>query len=109
QVRDANGRFAKLGDTGVVQSSGLRGKISNVSPGDNTLMVETEDGQSYLVQGSDFKVDSAGKPADGGKPDPNKITKPPDFSGILGQPRAVGNTPKAMLPYLLQPMGPGQL
>lgn len=109
QLRDANGRFAKVGDSGLMKQSGIRGTIKTVNPTGNQLVVDGEDGNTYMIDPKEFEIDGGAKPAEGGKPDPSAIKNMPDFSKILGQPRASKNTPKAFLKNLLQPMGPSQL
>jgi len=108
QLRDANGRFAKVGDQGLMKS-GLRGTIKTLNPVNNEIIVDAEDGNSYSIPPKDFEIDSGGatRPA---APGATKSKLPPlNLDAILGQPRATKTTPKAWLPRLLQPMGPGQL
>ncbi len=110
QLRDANGRFAKVGDSGLMKQSGIRGVIKTVNPAGNELVVEGEDGNTYMIDPKQFEIDGgAGTSTEAGKPDPSAIKNMPDFSKILGQPRATKTTPKGFLKHLLQPMGPKQL
>lgn len=109
QLRDANGRFAQVGDSGLIKSNGLRGTIETVNEQAGQVVVKAEDGNTYMVPSKDFEVDGGDGSTAPGKPDPSKITRPLDLSGILGQPRATATTPRAWLKRLLQPMGAGQL
>lgn len=120
QLRDANGRFAKVGDSGLMKS-GLRGKISTVNQIGGQIIVSAEDGNSYMIPPKDFTIDGGdmlAQPAPGQQMAPPKNGKGTaeapqiprlDLSGILGQPRATKTTPKAFLKSVLQPMGPKQL
>jgi hypothetical protein len=102
QVRDKNGRFAAVGDQGVMKS-GLSGTVKAVENGQ--IIVEAEDGNTYAVPPRDFEV--GGKPPVGG--DGKSKTPPLNLDAILAQPRATDTAPKAMLKHLLPPMGAAQI
>lgn len=115
QLRDANGRFAKVGDSGLMKS-GLRGKIATINPQGNQIVVTAEDGNSYMVPPEDFTIDGkneavapSGIGAGSVKPGAQQSIPKLDLTGILGQPRATATTPKAFLKNVLQPMGAVQL
>jgi len=116
QLRDANGRFAKVGDTGTM-SSGVGATIERVDASTNNLLVRDANGNRYLVPAGSFKVGGAATtepPKPSGQPDPVTGTPgsqlpPLDLDEILAEPRSTETTPKAWLKKLLQPMGPKQL
>ena len=119
QLRDASGKFAKVGDSGLMKS-GLRAQIKTLNPYGNQIVVKAEDGNTYMIPPDEFTIDGL-EPTDNTGPydqkiknapdatNPAQTVKPLDLAGILGQPRASTNTPKAWLKNLLQPMGPKQL
>lgn len=111
QPRDANGRFAQVGDTGRIKKSGLRGEIATVNPVDDTVIVKAADGNSYAIPSEEFEVDGqpVGQAAPPGAQKPGQKLPPLNLDAILGQPRATKTTPKAWLKSLLPPMGPAQL
>lgn len=106
QLRDANGRFAKIGDSGTMKS-GMGARIVTVNPVDNTLIVEGSDGNSYAVPANEFEV--GGQPRQVTTPQQPSTLPPLNTDEILAQPRVSKNTPKAWLKNLLQPMGPAQI
>jgi hypothetical protein len=108
QLRDANGRFASVGDGGVIKSSGTRGKIINTIPAEGAVIIQADDGNTYQIPSGEFEVDPGG-PQPVSAPQPAPKIKPLNLKGILGQPRATTTTPKAWLDKLLPPMGAGQL
>jgi len=110
QLRDANGKFAQVGDAGIIKSSGISGTVKAINPQDNTVIIDAEDGNTYAVPPAEFEI--GGKPsALQGEPiDPSKSKTPPlNLDAILGQPRATRTTPKAMLKHLLPPMNAARL
>jgi len=112
QLRDANGKFAQIGDAGIIKSSGLRGTVKTVNPADNTVIIEAVDGNMYAIRPDEFEI--GGEPSalqNGGDPAPANAPKLPplNLDAILGQPRATRTTPKAMLKHLLPPMNAAKL
>jgi hypothetical protein len=116
QLRDATGRFAKVGDTGQIKNSTVRGRIAKVDAEHNQLYVVGDDGQTYQISPGDFTGDGGKAPGEpppypGAVSQPNQGPKsrPLNLDHILAQPRATENTPKGMLKHLLPQMGPGAL
>lgn len=110
QLRDANGRFTAVGDSGAIKTSGTRGKIINMIPEQGAVIVQAEDGNTYQVPAGEFEVDPGGPiPVPPPQPSNTQKIKPLNLKGILGQPRATKTTPKAWMKKLLPPMGAGQL
>lgn len=116
QLRDAGGRFAKVGDAGVM-SSGVGATIERVDSSTGKLLVGDANGNKYLVDANTFKVGGTATtepPKPSGAPDPvtgtPKSQLPPlNLDEILAEPRVTKTTPKAWLSKLLQPMGAAQL
>lgn len=107
QLRDATGRFAKVGDQGAVKSSGVAGKIAAVKLDTGQLLVEAEDGQKYLVDASDFEIGAAGhEPID-----PAAISDVlPSFNGILAEsPDSSGPLVRAQLSQELPLLSPADI
>lgn len=103
QVRDANGRFTEVGDSGTLRG-GVRGEVINTVR--DNVIVKGEDGNTYQVPGRDWTADGGEEPAP--TPDPKKI-RPLNLDKILAQPRVSETTPKAWLKTLLPPMGAKQI
>lgn len=116
QLRDANGRFASVGDTGAMQS-GVGGTIERVDQSTGNLVVVDANNNRYLVPANSFKVGATGTaepPKPSGAPDPVTGTPgselpPLDLNEILAEPRVTDTTPKAWMKKLLQPMSAAQL
>jgi hypothetical protein len=97
QVRDANGRFVKVGYHGINSKNRAVTIIGVSERGDGQVtVVDDETGERTNMPASEFR---SGLGPPGGGP----IT-PLDLSKILGQPRATASTPKAWLKALLPPM-----
>lgn len=80
QLRDANGRFANVGDTGAIKSSGIGGTITSADATSGVVAIQGDDGQTYEVQSSDFEVGAAPHP----KADPSAVKDSPvPLDGIL--------------------------
>lgn len=84
QLRDANGRFAQVGASGAIKSSGLAGTIKSVDETTGKIIVSTPDGQQFEIPADDFEVGAQAHP----KVDPEAIKNDPkvDFTGILAPP-----------------------
>lgn len=80
QLRDANGRFAEIGASGAIKSSGLGGIIKSADQKTGIITVEASDGSVYNVPSKDFEVGAAPHP----KVDPEAAKETNvDFSGIV--------------------------
>lgn len=109
QLRDANGRFATVGSKGA-DTKGNRVTVRQLDR-ERGLLIVTDDlsGQTYMIPPSEMRIDppeqvSPAQPSQPSTGTPSTPLRPLDLRGILGQPRAVENTPRAMLPRLLPPM-----
>ncbi|TXH09707.1 MAG: hypothetical protein E6R04_07325 [Spirochaetes bacterium] len=104
QLRDANGRFATVGDSGAIKSNGLGAKILSADQTTGQLKVQTDDGQTFDIPSSDFEVGAQPHP----KVDPDiiKNDKNLDLTGIVA-PAPDPVTAKATLsdtPNLMSPI-----
>ena len=105
QVRDGNGRFAKVGDAGAIKSSGIGGTVTNIDYGTKMITVEGDDGQTYQIPPDDFEVGAAAHP----KVDPAAAKEAaPDFAGILA-PEKEEAAPRARLNIDLEILSPVRL
>lgn len=84
QLRDANGRFADVGASGAIKSTGIGGVIEAANPTTQTVTVKGDDGTSYEVPASDFEVGAAPHP----KVDPAQAKEAElDLEGIVADPK----------------------
>lgn len=105
QVRDAQGRFAKVGSTVVVGRDPVngRGVITRVNPETRQVTVQLGNGNEVSVDGS--LVERADLYPTQGWPADTDLTAPPiDTSGILGEPRTPINRAVAQIPGTLPAM-----
>lgn len=105
QLRDANGRFANVGDQGAIKSSGIGGTITASNPATGVVTVQGADGQTYEVSSTDFEVGAAPHPkVDPSQVDDSKI----DLAGILAPKKEVP-APRATLKVAGEVYGPVQI
>lgn len=103
QVRDRTGRFAKAGSRVSItgDTSGRTGNISSINPDNQTVTVKFDDGSSTTVPAS--QTGPAGD-TNVSPPAVKVPNQPIDLRGIIGEPRAVGDSPVAQLPNRLPPL-----
>lgn len=105
QLRDANGRFANVGDSGAIKSSGIGGTITAADPATGVVTVQGADGATYNVSSTDFEVGAAPAP----KVDPKVVdTAKLDLAGIVSPPKELPQ-PRAKLNADLEVFGPVQI
>jgi DNA-binding ferritin-like protein len=105
QVRDKQGRFAKIGSPVVVAGDPVKGRgvITKLNPATRQVTVRLGDGKEVSVDGS--LVEKADLYPTQGWPADTDLTAPPiDTSGILGEPRTPINRSVAQLPGTLPAM-----
>lgn len=103
QLRDANGRFAKTGDTGAVKSTGIGGTITGVNTATKTVTIQTTDGEQQEIAADDFEVGAAPHP----KPDPSAVPDL-DLEGIVA-PLKTDPEPKARLDVVKPILSPFEI
>lgn len=95
QVRDGNGRFAKVGDAGAIKSSGIGGTVTAIDYATKSVTVQGEDGQTYQIPADDFEVGAAPHP----KVDPDIAKEDgPNFAGIIA-PEVEEPSPRARMSH----------
>lgn len=105
QVRDKQGRFAKIGSTVVIAGDPVngRGVITGLNPETRQVTIRLGNGKEVNVDGS--LVEKADLYPTQGWPADTDLTAPPvDTSGILGEPRTPINRTVAQLPGTLPAM-----
>ena len=107
QVRDATGKFASQGSRVVVDGdTNKRGSIVGINPESQSVAVKFDDGTMAEVAASSTQKEETFQPQATQVPE---SAAPLDTSGILGQPRAPINNPKAVIPNGLPALTPDQL
>lgn len=97
QVRDATGKFASVGSRVVVDGdSNKRGNITGIDPTTKSVKVQLDSGDSVTVPATSTQKEESFTPE--ATQTPEGSTQPLDVSGILGQPRAPVDEPKARIP-----------
>jgi hypothetical protein len=96
QVRDKGGKFASKGSRVVVGGDPSKsGSITRINPDTQSVVVKLDSGQSVEVPAMQTEKAPAAAPA---AVDSAAPAAQVDLSGILGQPRAPANNPKAVIP-----------
>jgi hypothetical protein len=112
QVRDKGGRFAAMGSRVVVggDRDNGRGKVTGINPSTQDVTVLLDNGTSVTVAAKlTEKEEDADKNAAVAQEGGNQDTAPLDTTGILGQPRAPIDRPKAVIPGALPALTPDDL
>lgn len=101
QVRDGEGKFAKMGSTVTVNGNPQQvGKITRVNSANGTVEVTLSDGTAVTVPGNQVEATTLTGPA----PGQPLVAPQVDFSGILAEPRTPINRQVAQLPGTLPQM-----
>lgn len=102
QLRDANGRFANVGDSGAIKSSGIGGTILEADGATGVVKVQGDDGNVYDISSTDFEVGATPRP----KVDPTQVDQSKlDLSGIVSPVKEVPQ-PRATLGRVPEIFGP---
>ena len=109
QVRDKGGKFAKMGGRVVVNGDPTtRGAITGIDGATSNVIVKLDSGVSVQVPAAQTEAESSFEaPVNNGE-GPTSGT-PLDTSGILGQPRAPIDSPKAKISGTLPGLTPADL
>lgn len=95
QVRDKTGKFAAKGSRVVVDGDPSKsGNITRINPNDKTVSVQLDSGETVNVPAASTEKESSFKP---NILTPQDNSSRIDVSGILGQPRAPIDRPKAVV------------
>jgi len=98
QVRDKSGRFAKMGGRVVVDGDASKsGSISGIDPDTQSVTLKMDDGSSQTVRANRVQAEGT-QPAMQTGPLTDTPGMPLDTRGILGEPRAPIDRPKAAIP-----------
>lgn len=107
QVRDKTGKFAAKGSRVVVNGDPSQsGSITRINPNDKTVSVQLDSGETVNVPASSTEKESSFKP---NVLTPQDSSTRLDVSGILGEPRAPIDRPKAVIPNALPALTSEQL
>lgn len=107
QVRDKTGKFAAKGSRVVVDGDPSKaGSITRINPNDKSVSVKLDSGETVNVPATSTEKESAFKP---NVLTPQESTARLDVSGILGEPRAPIDRPKATVPGGLPALTSDQL
>lgn len=108
QVRDKGGKFASKGSRVVVGGdASKRGNITKIDAARQSVTVKLDSGQSVDVPATDTQKEETFAPTPQEVPagEGDRL----DLSGIIGQPRAPMNNPKAVIPNGLPALTSEQL
>jgi len=105
QVRDATGKFAKMGSPAVINGNYV-GKVSKANADRGTLEIKADNGNSFEVPANtvDAQPETTGVTPGAVSASTKRYGQPLDVSGILGQPRDSTNKALAGLPNRLPPL-----
>jgi len=114
QVRDATGKFSKMGSrVQVGDDSSAIGNIVRVNPANKSVTLRMTDGTSREVPANQTKAAPDAKmpvsTSEGGQTQPSTSMPRLDTSGILAQPRAPIDRPDAYIPGGLPALRPQDL
>jgi len=111
QVRDKGGRFAAMGSRVVVggDMKNGRGSITGINPATQEVSVKLDNGNTVNVAANLTEKEEDAQQRAVAQEGGNTDTAPLDTSGILGQPRAPIDRPKAQIPGALPALSPEDL
>jgi hypothetical protein len=111
QVRDKSGRFAAMGSRVVVGGDveNGRGSITGINPATQEVSVKLDNGNTVNVAADLTEKEEDAQQRAVAQEGGNTDTAPLDTSGILGQPRAPVDRPKAQIPGALPALSPDDL
>jgi DNA-binding ferritin-like protein len=105
QVRDATGKFAKMGSPAVINGNYV-GKVMKAHADRGTLEIQADNGNTFEAPANtvDAQPDTQGVTPNAATASTRRYGQPLDVSGILGEPRDSTNKSLAGLPNRLPPL-----
>jgi DNA-binding ferritin-like protein len=107
QVRDATGKFAKMGSRVTISGNqAASGTVEKINSDNQTVTVKLDNGSSVDVPANltEASEDAPSEPSSGTALGGPRFGQPLDVSGILGEPRDSANPVLAGLPNRLPPL-----
>ena len=105
QVRDATGKFAKMGSPAVINGNYV-GKVMKAHADRGTLEIQADNGNTFEAPANtvDAQPETQGVAPSAASASTRRYGQPLDVSGILGEPRDSTNKSLAGLPNRLPPL-----
>jgi DNA-binding ferritin-like protein len=105
QVRDATGKFAKMGSPAVINGNYV-GKVMKAHADRGTLEIQADNGNTFEAPANtvDAQPETQGVAPGADNASTRRYGQPLDVSGILGEPRDSSNKSLAGLPNRLPPL-----